>query len=282
MPTCTTSQTNRACSGRAPKRAAASSAIVTSRARREPGAARRATRRPAPAPPSGQRARAADVRLGREHRERPRGNRRRPPARRPPACRALDLVDRRGRSEPVGERLFAGLGARRVEQLEERAGPEQIEIARVGMALEKSRAVAAASRPRAVEPLQAALVEPPRARARARSRWSTRAWTTTSTTNAKPAARSQAGDTSWRPKASHAMTRRGAGRSRAAGCEMRRCVRSPSRTTPRQRSIRRSYSRRGADRRRHGHRQDQVWLEQQLARERDVAVDGRLRARRSR
>ena len=174
MPTWTTSQTNRACSGRTPERAAASSATVVAAARREPGerAERRAGRRQAR--PAVQRARAADVRLGGEHGERlaeidvrrQLGDRRLP---------RLDLVDRRGRSEPVGKRLLAGFGPRGVEQLEQRGGPEEIEIARVGMAAEKSGAIRSASRPRAVEALEPALVEPSRAasaldRARARGR----------------------------------------------------------------------------------------------------------------
>src|SRR3954449_5875635 len=74
-----------------------------------------------------------------------------------------DARHRRGLAKPVGQRFLAGLGPRGVEQLEQRAGPEEVEIPGVGMALEKTRTVRSAARPAALDPVHAAKVEPPRA-----------------------------------------------------------------------------------------------------------------------
>ena len=131
-------------------------------ARREPGERAERCAGRLQARPAVQRARAADVRLGGEHGERfaEIDVRRQLRDRRMPR---LDLVDRRGRSDPCGKRLFAGFRARGVEQLEQGGGPEEIEIPRVGMAAEKSCAIRSAPRPRAVDALQPALVETSRA-----------------------------------------------------------------------------------------------------------------------
>ena len=67
---------------------------------------------------------------------------------------------RGGRAEPVRERRFADLGTGCVEQLEERRGPEQIEIAGVRMAIEERPAVPAGPGPAATQPIEAAQVHP--------------------------------------------------------------------------------------------------------------------------
>ena len=62
------------------------------------------------------------------------------------------------RTQPVGQGLFAGFGAGGVDQLEQRAAPEQVEVACVEMRTEEAGAVRSGAGPRAVEPRQPALV----------------------------------------------------------------------------------------------------------------------------
>src|SRR5439155_175226 len=73
-------------------------------------------------------------------------------ARRLPGTR---FRQRGGRAEPVRERRLADLGTGCVEQLEERRGPEQIEIAGVRMAIEERPAVPAGPGPAATQPIEA-------------------------------------------------------------------------------------------------------------------------------
>src|SRR5262249_56711794 len=48
----------------------------------------------------------------------------------------------RSSAEPLGKRHLARFGSRGVQALEERRAAEEVQIARVGMAVEKARAVA--------------------------------------------------------------------------------------------------------------------------------------------
>ena len=65
-----------------------------------------------------------------------------------------DLVERGALAQPVGERRFSGFRSCRVEQLEEGAVTEEIEVARVLVALEEARAVSRHAGPLAVQPRQ--------------------------------------------------------------------------------------------------------------------------------
>ena len=190
--------------------AAASSATVAAAARREPGerAERRAGR--LQARPAVQRARAADVRLGGEHGERLAEIDVRPPAPRPPDAapgsrrspRAIRSMRQASlRRLPCARCRAAGTGrrARRDRDPARRDGCREI-VRRPVRVPPTSRRCAPARARRDV------------ARGVPRSmRSSTRAWTTTSTTNADPAARSQAGDTQLAAEGQPRDERRGAG-----------------------------------------------------------------------
>ena len=69
-----------------------------------------------------------------------------------------DLVRRRARQEPGGERVFAGFRARGVEQLKQRARAEQIEIARKRLSVEEAPAVTPATGPGAVQAGETVLI----------------------------------------------------------------------------------------------------------------------------
>ena len=70
-----------------------------------------------------------------------------------------DLVDRRAGSRSHSASVVSPtLGPRRVDQLEQRGAAEQIEVVRVGVALEKRRAVTSGAGPAAGQPIEPALV----------------------------------------------------------------------------------------------------------------------------
>jgi hypothetical protein len=72
---------------------------------------------------------------------------------------SANFIDVRAVPQPHGQRLFADLGARGVEQLKQRRRPKEIEIVSEAMALEKPRAVGAGAGPRRAQPRHAALVQ---------------------------------------------------------------------------------------------------------------------------
>ena len=102
----------------------------------------------------------ADVAIPPPARPRPRESRASAAARRPPPAARGPRRARAGARSQSASVVLAGFGARRVQQLEERRRAEQVEVARVRMALEK-RCSAAARVPaqRPVEPLEASHVE---------------------------------------------------------------------------------------------------------------------------
>ena len=76
------------------------------------------------------------------------------------ACRARISATGAGARSHARQRLLAGARARRAEQLEQRAGAEEVEIAGVRMRrVDEALAGLAAARPAILEPRQAALVE---------------------------------------------------------------------------------------------------------------------------
>jgi hypothetical protein len=73
------------------------------------------------------------------------------------------FVDRSAGRQPAGEGFLAGFGARAVQAFEQRRAAEQIEIARIWVAVGEARAVAAGPHPAADQPVDPALVQAPRA-----------------------------------------------------------------------------------------------------------------------
>ena len=69
------------------------------------------------------------------------------------------LRKRRRPAQPVGQRDLADLGARRVQQLEQRRGPNRSRSPAYGMLGEKRRAVAAGARPAIVETIETPQVD---------------------------------------------------------------------------------------------------------------------------
>ena len=62
--------------------------------------------------------------------------------------------------QPRGERRLARLGSSAVDQLEQRGWPEQIQVARVRMVVEKARTVHPGPRPSTLEPRETTFVQP--------------------------------------------------------------------------------------------------------------------------
>ena len=157
---------------------------------------------------------SGSLRLPRRARRDPRGSRASSAARRrPPGARAPRRCG--ARAKPVGERVLAGFGARRVEQLEQRSAAEQIEVACVRVIVEEPRAVAAGAGP--------AIVRGARGRARRGARPAARARTAAgrarerrpATPNAISAENDHAGESAARTNASHSSSGDGARRGEA-------------------------------------------------------------------
>jgi hypothetical protein len=66
---------------------------------------------------------------------------------------------RRRRAQPLRERRLARLGARRIQQLEERASTEEIEVARVRMVVREGVAAPPGAGPPVVEAIEAAQID---------------------------------------------------------------------------------------------------------------------------